>query len=100
MRGGIVCDDQREGIEPARFACKLSSRSVLATLQMEEVWADGGRRYFAARVPGIARRQGGGFARLPGYRTSPDVLNVTAIQPQTREIQGKNRTARTEAGRC
>src|SRR2546428_14013512 len=50
-----------------------------------EVWAAGGRNYFAARVPASEEGQAGGFV-VAAYRTSTDVLErLAAIQSQTRE---------------
>ena len=86
MRGGIVCDDQREDRTGAICMQPDVPGQYLRSLQSGvEVWAAGGRRYFAARVPASQEGKAGGFA-VAGYRTSPDVLErLTAIQSQTRE---------------
>src|SRR2546425_12968543 len=85
-RGGIVCDSQPEDRSgkicvqrdvPAHYLRSLASGM--------EVWAAGGRNYFAARVPASEEGQAGGFV-VAAYRTSTDVLErLTAIQSQTRE---------------
>src|SRR5260370_19669901 len=50
-----------------------------------EIWAAGGRSYFAARIPASRQGQSGGFV-VAAYRTSPGVLDrLAAIQSQTRE---------------
>src|ERR1700719_200263 len=86
IRGGIVCDDLRADRTGAACVEHDVPGQYLRTLQSGvEVWAAGGRRYFAARVPPLQEGKAGGFA-VAGYRTSPDVIErLTAIQSQTRE---------------
>src|SRR6266853_1405230 len=86
IRGGIVCDDLRADRTGAACVEHDVPGQYLRTLQSGvEVWAAGGRRYFAARVPASQEGKAGGFA-VAGYRTSPDVIErLTAIQSQTRE---------------
>src|SRR5437660_3048761 len=86
IRGGIVCDDRPEDRTGAICVQPDVPGQYLRSLQSgAEVWAAGGRRYFAARVPALQEGQAGGFA-VAGFRTSPDVIErLTAIQSQTRE---------------
>ncbi len=86
LRGGIVCDSQPEDLTGAICVQPDVSGQYLRTLASGvEVWAAGGRSYFAARVPASRENLAGGFV-VAAYRTSPDVLErLTAIQAQTRE---------------
>src|SRR5216683_6496570 len=86
IRGGIVCDDRPEDRTGAICVQPDVPGQYLRSLQRGvEVWAAGGRRYFAARVRASQEGKAGGFA-VAGYRTSPDILErLTAIQSQTRE---------------
>ncbi len=86
IRGGIVCDDRPEDRTGAICVQPDVPGQYLRSLQSGvEVWAAGGRRYFAARVPASQEGKAEGFA-VAGFRTSPDVLErLTAIQSQTRE---------------
>ncbi len=86
LRGGIVCDSQPEDLTGAICVQPDVSGQYLRTLASGvEVWAAGGRSYFAARVPASRENLAGGFV-VAAYRTSPDVLErLTAIQGQTRE---------------
>src|SRR5947207_6056447 len=86
IRGSIVCDERPEDRTGAICVQPDVPGQYLRSLQSGvEVWAAGGRRYFAARVPALQEGQAGGFA-VAGFRTSPDVLErLTAIQSQTRE---------------
>src|SRR5713101_6748848 len=86
MRGGIVCDVQ-PGDRNGTICVQPDARGhFLRSLPSGvEVWAAGGRSYFAARAPASKQGPPGGFV-VAGYRTSPDVLQrLTAIQSQTRE---------------
>src|SRR6266481_5385413 len=86
MRGGIVCDVQ-PGDRGGTICVQPDARGqYLRSLPSGvEVWAAGGRSYFAARAPASKEGQAGGFV-VAAYRTSPDVLErLTAIQSQTRE---------------
>src|SRR5437762_6051688 len=96
IQGGIVCDDQPEDRAGAICVQPDVPGQYLRSLQSGvEVWAAGGRRYFAARVPALQEGQAGGFA-VAGFRTSPDVLErLTAIQSQTREYYQEKQDLRT-----
>src|SRR4029077_7183432 len=86
IRGGIVCDNQKEDRTgticvqpdvPAQYSRSLQSGV--------EVWAAEERNYFAARVPAGQAGPAGEFV-VAAYPTSPDVLErLTAIQSQTRQ---------------
>ena len=85
VRGGIVCDNQPEDRSGTICVQDLSGQYLRALPSGVEVWAVGGRSYFAARVPTSPQDQAGGFI-VAAYRTSPNVLDrLTAIQAQTRE---------------
>src|SRR2546422_5244078 len=86
IRGGIICDDRPEDRTGAICVQPDVPGEYLRSLQSGvEVWAAGGRRYFAARVRASQEGKAEGFA-VAGFRTSPDVLErLTAIQSQTRE---------------
>ena len=86
LRGGIVCDSQPEDRTGAICVQTDVPGQYLRSLQSGvEVWAVGGRSYFAARVPASQENLAGGFV-VAGYRTSPDVFErLTAIQTQTNE---------------
>src|SRR5208282_4166332 len=80
LRGGIVCDSQPE--DRSGTICvqpDISGQYLRSLPSGVEVWAAGGRSYFAARVPASQENQAGGFV-VAGNRTSPDVLErLTAI---------------------
>ena len=86
VRGGIVCDSQSEDRSGAICVQSDVPGQYLRSLPSGvEIWAVGGRNYFAARVPASPEMLAGGFV-VAAYRTSPDVLErLTAIQAQTRE---------------
>jgi two-component system nitrogen regulation sensor histidine kinase NtrY len=86
MRGGIVCDDQPEDRTGAICTRPDVAGQYLRSLPSGvEVWAAGGKSYFAARVPANPEGQTGGSV-VAAYRTSPGVLErLTAIQSQTRQ---------------
>jgi len=85
-QGGIVCDSQPED-RSGKICAQQDvpghySRSLPSGV---EIWAAGGRSFFAARVPASQEGQPGGFV-VAAYRTSTDVLQrLTAIESQTRE---------------
>ncbi len=85
-RGGIVCEGQPEDRTGAICVQPDVPGQYLRSLPSGvEVWAAGGRSYFAARVPASQEGQAGEFV-VAAFRTSPDVLErLTAIQSQTRE---------------
>jgi len=85
LRGGIVCDSQAEDRTGTICVQPDVSGQYLRSLPSGvEVWAAGGKGYFAARVP-ASQNVAGGFV-VAANRTSPDVLErLTAIQTQTRE---------------
>src|SRR6266480_2501036 len=95
IRGGIVCDDRPEDRTGAICVQPDVPGQYLRSLQSGvEVWAAGGRRYFAARVPASQEGKAEGFA-VAGFRTSPDVLErLTAIQSQTREYNQEKQDLR------
>jgi PAS domain S-box-containing protein len=86
LRGGIVCDSQPEDRTGAICVqTDVPGQYLRSLLSGVEVWAVGGRSYFAARVPASQENLAGGFV-VAGYRTSPDVPErLTAIQTQTNE---------------
>ncbi len=86
VRGGVVCDDQPEDRTGAICARPDVPGQFLRSLPSGvEIWAAGGRSYFAARIPASRQGQSGGFV-VAAYRTSPGVLDrLAAIQSQTRE---------------
>jgi two-component system nitrogen regulation sensor histidine kinase NtrY len=85
-RGGVVCDNQPEDRSGAVCVQPDVPGHYLRLLPSGvEIWAAGGRSYFAARVAASQEAQQGGFV-VAAYRTSSDVLErLTAIQSQTRE---------------
>jgi two-component system nitrogen regulation sensor histidine kinase NtrY len=86
LRGGIVCDNQPEDRTGAICVQTDVLGKYLRSLPSGvEVWAVGGRNYFAARVPASQENPAGGFV-VAAYRTSPEVLErLSAIQTQTHE---------------
>jgi len=86
VRGGIVCDNPPENRTGAICVQPDVPGQYLRSLASGmEIWAAGGRSYFAARVAASQQEQTGGFV-VAAYRTSPDVLKrLTTIQSQTRE---------------
>jgi len=86
LRGGIVCDNQPEDRTGAICVQTDVLGKYLRSLPSGvEVWAVGGRNYFAARVPASPENPAGGFV-VAAYRTSPEVLErLSAIQTQTHE---------------
>src|SRR6266571_2331014 len=86
VRGGVVCDDQPEDRTGTICARPDVPGQFLRSLPSGvEIWAAGGRSYFAARIPASRQGQSGGFV-VAAYRTSPGVLDrLAAIQSQTRE---------------
>ena len=86
VRGGIVCDKQPE--LRAGVICvqpDATGRYLRTLLSGVEVWAAGGKNYFAARIPASQEGQTGGFV-VAAYRASPNVLErLTTVQSQTRE---------------
>jgi two-component system, NtrC family, nitrogen regulation sensor histidine kinase NtrY len=85
-RGGIVCEDQPEDRTGAICTRPDVAGQYLRSLPSGvEVWAAGGKSYFAARVPEKQEGQTGGSV-VAAYRTSPGVLErLTSIQSQTRQ---------------
>ncbi len=86
IRGGIICDNQPEDRRAAICVQQDLSGEYLRTLPSGmEVWQDGGRSYFAARVPNLKDGKPAGFT-VAAYRTSHDVLaRLGSIESQTRE---------------
>ena len=86
VRGGVVCDSQPEDRRGTICVQKDTSAEYLRSLQSGvEVWQDGERDFFAARVPSQEIDGGAGFI-VAAYHTSSDVLSrLAAIQSQTSE---------------
>jgi two-component system nitrogen regulation sensor histidine kinase NtrY len=86
LRGGIVCDSQPEDRTGAICVQTDVLGKYLRSLPSGvEVWAVGGRNYFAARVP-ASQENPAGESVVAAYRTSPEVLErLSAIQNQTHE---------------
>jgi two-component system nitrogen regulation sensor histidine kinase NtrY len=84
--GGVVCDNQPE--DRSGTVCvqtDVTGQSLRVLLSGVEVWAAGGKTYFAARIPALPDSNAGGSV-VAAYRTSPDILvRLTIIQSQTRE---------------
>ena len=85
IRGGIVCDTQPEDRHGTICVQKEISAEYLRSLQSGvEVWQDGGKNFFAARVPAQDVGQGG-FV-VAAFRSSPGVLNrLASIESETQE---------------
>src|SRR5258708_36683398 len=85
-RGGIVCDDQPEDRAGAICVQADVPGQYLRSLSSGvEVWAAGGKSYFAARVPVSQEGQAGGFV-VAAFRRSPGILDrLPAFQSQTGE---------------
>jgi PAS domain S-box-containing protein len=82
LRSGIVCENQPE--ERTGTICVqpgVAGQFLRVLPSGVEVWAAGGKTYFAARAPAFA-----GGAVVAAYRTSPDILTrLTIIESETRE---------------
>jgi len=96
VRGGIVCDNQPEDRRGTICVQQDISAEYLRSLQSGvEVWQDGGRSFFAARVPIQGMTGGAGFI-VAAYRTSPDVLSrLASIQSLTNEYYQEKEDLRT-----
>src|SRR5215470_8168986 len=86
IQGGMICDNQSEDRRGPICVQQDLSGEYLRTLQSGvEVWQDGGRSYFAARVSNFKGGKPAGFT-VAAYRTSPDVLaRLASIESQTRQ---------------
>jgi len=95
VRGGFVCDSQPEDRRGTICVQKDISAQYLRSLQSGvDVWQDGGRNFFAARVPNPEGDTAAGFV-LAAYRTSPDVLNrLASIESETREYDQEKQDLR------
>jgi two-component system nitrogen regulation sensor histidine kinase NtrY len=94
-RGGVVCEDQpedRRGTICAQLGVLGKPIQVLPS--GIEVWAAGGKDYFAVRVPAFQRGHPAGYT-VAAYRTSPNFLSrITEIQSQTREYNQEKQDLR------
>src|SRR5260370_9132149 len=83
-RSGIVCDNQPEDRSGRICMQQDVPGHYLRTLPSGvEIWAAGGRNYFAARVPASGEGPAGGFV-VAAYRASTGVLErLTTLQPHT-----------------
>src|SRR5713226_7753312 len=71
VQGGIVCDGQPENrIGPICVQPNVPGRYLRSLPSRVEIWAAGGKSYFAARVPASRKVQDGGFV-VAAYRASP-----------------------------
>jgi two-component system nitrogen regulation sensor histidine kinase NtrY len=90
-RGGVTCENQAEDRQ-GPICAQIGVLGKLARLMPSgiEVWAAGGKDYFAVRVPTVQAGQTVGYT-VAAYRTSPKFLSrITDIQSYTREYnQGK-----------
>ena len=90
-RGGVTCENQAEDRQ-GPICAQIGVLGKLARLMPSgiEVWAAGGKDYFAVRVPTVQAGKTVGYA-VAAYRTSPKFLSrITEIQSYTREYnQGK-----------
>jgi two-component system, NtrC family, nitrogen regulation sensor histidine kinase NtrY len=86
IQGGMICDNQSEDRRGPICVQQDLSGEYLRTLQSGvEVWQDGGRSYFAARVSNFKDGKPAGFT-IAAYRTSPDVLaRLASIESHTHE---------------
>src|SRR5260370_16717478 len=74
-RSGIVCDNQPEDRSGRICMQQDVPGHYLRTLPSGvEIWAAGGRNYFAARIPPSVEAPAVRFV-VPAYRASPVVLN-------------------------
>jgi two-component system, NtrC family, nitrogen regulation sensor histidine kinase NtrY len=94
-RGGVVCEDQpedRRGTICAQLGVLGKAIQVLPS--GIEVWAAGGKDYFAVRVPAFQGGHPAGYT-VAAYRTSPNFLSrITEIQSQTREYNQEKQDLR------
>jgi len=86
VAGGVVCDSQPEDRRGAICVQKDLSAEYLRSLQSGvEVWQNGGKNFFAVRVPAPNVDGGDGFV-VAGFRTSSGVLDrLASIQSLTNE---------------
>jgi PAS domain S-box-containing protein len=96
VRGGTVCDNQKEDRRGTICVQPDVSAEYIRSLQSGlEVWQAGGRSYFAARVPTETGQGATGFI-VAAYQTSPDVLaRLATIDSQTREYYQAKQDLRT-----
>ncbi|PYT81714.1 MAG: hypothetical protein DMG40_08350 [Acidobacteria bacterium] len=95
IRGGVVCDTQAEDRRGTICTEPNASAEYLRPLQSGvEVWQDGGRNYFGARVPNVENGKPSGSI-VAAFRTTPDVLSrLAVIQSQTSEYYQAKRDLR------
>jgi len=86
VRGGVVCDSQPEDRRGTICVQKDISAEYSRSLQSGvEVWQDGAKDFFAARVPTQDADEGARFV-VVAFRTSPGILNrLASIQSLTGE---------------
>src|SRR5438094_3152926 len=86
IRGGAVCENQRE--DRRGVICvesNLPGKFLRSLLSGIEVWQAGDRNFFGARVQDFENGEPTGFT-VAAYRTSPGVLTrLAAIESQTQE---------------
>src|SRR5438874_4265808 len=86
IRGGTVCENQRE--DRRGVICvesNLPGKFLRSLLSGIEVWQAGDRNFFGARVQNFENGEPTGFT-VAAYRTSPGVLTrLAAIESQTQE---------------
>jgi PAS domain S-box-containing protein len=94
-RGGVVCEDQpedRRGTICAQLG--VLGKPVQVLPSGIEVWAAGGKDYFAVRVPAFQGGRPAGYT-VAAYRSSPNFLSrITEIQSQTREYNQEKQDLR------
>jgi two-component system nitrogen regulation sensor histidine kinase NtrY len=94
-RGGVVCEDQpedRRGTICAQLG--VLGKPVQVLPSGIEVWAAGGKDYFAVRVPAFQGGHPAGYT-VAAYRSSPNFLSrITEIQSQTREYNQEKQDLR------
>src|SRR5580658_2105429 len=94
-RGGVVCENQPdEQLTPICSQMGVLGKPVRTMPSGVEVWAAGGKDYFAVRVPIVKDGQTAGYT-VAAYRTTPNFLTrFTVIQAQTREYNQEKQDLR------
>jgi two-component system nitrogen regulation sensor histidine kinase NtrY len=94
-RGGVVCENQPdEQLTPICSQMGVLGKPVRTMPSGVEVWAAGGKDYFAVRVPIVKDGQTAGYT-VAAYRTTPNFLTrFTEIQAQTREYNQEKQDLR------
>jgi len=96
VRGGVVCDEQREDRQgPVCTQMGVLGKFVRAMPSGVEVWTADGKDYFAARTQILGAGQTTGYIAA-AYRTTPKFLQrFTEIQDHTREYYQEKQDLRT-----